>query len=155
MSEGLNRSEEAAAGGESTDSVDRIVLRRCENTRLHEWTTALNARFDGMIRVTKSDLANFLIRQHDDGLSECEIKLIEAELFDEVRWLNWALSKVRQAKKEGRKLSLNDLMVKRESIKSRNGTAPRAPRRRPRKPIVTGSTGDVPEVPDYAELDEG
>jgi hypothetical protein len=55
----------------------------------------LNRKFDGMIRITKSDLANFLIRHHVESLSDKEVALIESEFYDEVRWLNWALTKRR------------------------------------------------------------
>ncbi len=90
-----------------------------------------------MIRVTKSDLANFLIRQHEGSLSESEIKTVEAELFDEVRWLTWALTKVRRAKKVGQPLSLDDLMVKRKSIEGQRATVQvGAPRRRRRTPAT-------------------
>ena len=93
-----------------SDNVDRIVLRRIECGKLDRWVSNLNERFDGMIRITKSDLANFIIRQHPEDLSPDEVSLIESEFYDEVRWLNWALGKIRQAKKEGRALSLDDLM---------------------------------------------
>jgi hypothetical protein len=98
-----------------TDNVDRVVLRGAECRRADAWVKALNKRFDGMIRVTKSDLANFLIRQHNETLSEDEVVRIEAELYDEVRWLNWALTKIRKAKREGVVLTLDELMVKRKT----------------------------------------
>lgn len=134
----------------STDNVDRIVLRRSENDRLHAWTTALNERFDGMIRVTKSDVANFLIRQRANDLSESEIKLIESELFDEVRWLNWALAKIRQAKKEGQSLSLNELMVKRDAITSRKNV----PVKRPKRGRAETVPDSDPEELQHSDLEE-
>ncbi len=139
----------SANGARSPENVDRIVLRRMENDRLQSWTVSLNERFDGMIRVTKSDLANFLIRQHAENLSEPEIKLIEAELFDEVRWLNWALTKVRQAKKAGQALSLNDLMVKRDTIRRQTDTSSKKIQRQRRTPV--NSVGVRAEMPDPNE----
>jgi len=77
-------------------------------------------------------------------------------MFDEVRWLNWALAKVRQAKKAGQLLSLNDLMVKRESIKNRKDTPPKEPksRRRP-KPVATDSPAEDLATSNYADMEEG
>lgn len=155
MSEKNEPEKARAIDGAAADAVDRIVLRRVENDRLQGWVAALNARFDGMIRVTKSDLANFIVRQHSDSLSESEIKTIETEMFDEVRWLNWALAKVRQAKKVGQSLSLNDLMVKRESIKSRKSTPPNGARVRQRRRGSVEVAEEPPEVPNYADLEEG
>lgn len=133
-------SEPGQLGDSAQDNVDRIVLRRAENDRLQGWVLALNARFDGMIRVTKSDLANFLVRQHAEHLSESEIAAIESEQFDEVRWLNWALGKVRQAKREGESLSLNELMLKRESIMAKRVPARRRSGARAKRTRPEGET---------------
>jgi hypothetical protein len=136
------------------DNVDRIVLRCSENSKLQEWATVLNARFDGMIKVTKSDLANFLIRQHEEKLSDPEIRLIESEMFDEVRWLNWALAKVRQAKRQGQSLSLEDLMVKRDLIKSQTTSSSKGAKTRRKKsePVPPPLVADEQ---DYSGLPEG
>lgn len=125
--------------GASGDGVDRIVLRREEARKLESWLKDLNLRFEGMIRATKSDLANFLIRHHSDTLSEAEIGLLEAELFDEVRWLNWALCKIREAKKQGRVLSLEDLMVKRRVACHSKATTTKRARNKP----TTGANEDI------------
>lgn len=66
------------------------------------------------IRLTKSDLANFLIRHHPAHLDAEEVALIETEHFDEVRWINWALTKIREAKKQGQVLTLDELMSQRK-----------------------------------------
>lgn len=99
-----------------SDSVDRIILRREERDKLDKWLCQLNDTYDGLIKFSKSDLANFLIRQHDDKLSEVQIKLLGAELYDEMRWLSRAIEKVRRAKREGSLLTLEDLMIKRKPI---------------------------------------
>lgn len=121
-----------ASSGRDSDNVDRIVLRRAESVKLEGWMATLNARFGGMVKVTKSDLANFVIRQHAASLSDAEIDSLESEHFDEVRWLNWALVKIRQAKKEGLVLSLNDLMMSRK-LKGSDSVQAKARRRKGRK----------------------
>ncbi len=91
--------------------------------------------------------------QHPVDLTESEMKLIEAELFDEVRWLNWALNKVRQAKKEGRSLSLDELMVQRQGLLGRKAPSTKRPRA---KPKAANADADLPaEVPNYDDLPEG
>ncbi len=111
------------------DVVDRIVLRRPECERLDRWLSQLNARFDGMIRLTKSDLANFIIRLHADELSDTEVTLIESEFYDEVRWLNWALAKIRKAKKEGVSISLEQLMLSRSTVANESKPAGKTSRK--------------------------
>ena len=106
------------------DSVDRIVLQAKEGQILERWVTELNQRFDGMLRLTKSDLANFVIREHAANLSEDEIAAIELEFYDDLRWLNWAQGKIRKAKKEGVSLTLEDLMLKRTQRKPVHRLAP-------------------------------
>lgn len=99
----------------SENNTERIVLRKEEYQKLELWINELNTKFDGMIRLTKSDLANFLIRQHAESLSEVEVSVLEAEHYDEVRWLNWALGKIREAKRQGLSLTLDELIAKRRS----------------------------------------
>jgi hypothetical protein len=99
-----------------SDPVDRIILKRQERDRLDAWLTQLNDRYDGLVKFSKSDLANFLIRQQEQKLSEIHIKQLGAELYDEMRWINRAIEKVRQAKRAGIALSLEDLMANRRPL---------------------------------------
>ena len=122
----LASSERVAPGDQ--DNVDRIVLKRLERSKLDSWLAQLNEKFDGMIRFTKSDLANFLIRNHANDLNDDEIDTLASEHYDEMRWLNWAVAKIRKAKKEGIQLSLDELMVKRkpaDTVKKSNVKRPR------------------------------
>ena len=99
-----------------SDPVDRIILKRRERDRLDAWLAQLNDRYDGLVKFSKSDLANFLIRQQDEKLSEIQLKQLGAELYDEMRWINRAIEKVRQAKRAGLPLSLEGLMAKRKPL---------------------------------------
>lgn len=107
--------KDKATAANNENNTERIVLRKEEQQKLEVWINELNNKFDGMIRLTKSDLANFLIRQHADSLSEGEVLRLEAEHYDEVRWLNWALGKIREAKRQGLSLTLDELIAKRRS----------------------------------------
>lgn len=99
-----------------TDPVDRIILKREERDKLDRWLQSLTQKYDGMIKFSKSDLANFLIREHSENLSELEAKLLGAEHYDEMRWINRAVEKVRLAKRSGAELTLEELMTKRKPI---------------------------------------
>lgn len=117
----------------ATSVTERLSLRKEEQEKLEAWVQELNTKFDGMIRITKSDLANFLIRHHSETLSNEEMALIEVEHFDELRWMNWALGKIREAKKQGLALTLQELMEKR-NIPS--------PTKKPRKKSAPKSAND-------------
>lgn len=99
-----------------TEAVDRIILKREERDKLDRWLQGLTQKYDGMIKFSKSDLANFLIREHSENLSELEAKLLGAEHYDEMRWINRAVEKVRLAKRSGLELTLEELMTKRKPI---------------------------------------
>ena len=133
----------------NSDNVDRIVLRRFEQQRLSLWVDKLNEKFDGAIRLSKSDLANFLIRHHESDLTEDEIRNVESEFFDEVRWLSWALNKIRSAKREGVDLALSELMANRNS----NGGEKRTNQKRPRreKPSATAAERKSAAIEDTAK----
>lgn len=110
------------------ETTERLTLQKAEQEKLDHWIKELNQRFEGMIKLTKSDLANFLIRHHADILTENEILKIESEHFDELRWMNWALNQIRTAKKKGQVLTLNDLMAKRLSQPSPSSKNPKRKR---------------------------
>lgn len=113
------------------ESTERLTLQKPEQAKLERWINELNKKFEGMIKLTKSDLANFLIRHHAEILSDDEIIKIESEHFDEIRWMNWALNRIRAAKKEGQSLTLNDLMTKRQQ---QPGQALKTPKRKRSSP---------------------
>lgn len=99
-----------------TDSVDRIILKRGTRDKLDRWLQLLTDKYDSMIKFSKSDLANFIIREHTESLSELEVRLLAAEYYDEMRWINKAIEKVRQAKRSGTQITLEELMEKRRPI---------------------------------------
>ena len=127
-------------------TTERLSLRKEEQDKLDSWVQELNTKFDGMIRLTKSDLANFLIRHHPAKLSNEELALIEREHFDEVRWINWALAKIRDAKKRGQSLTLEELMEQRNM--------PSMPTRKTRRKTAPESAHDeIPMTPSASSLD--
>ena len=110
----LDQEEKARS---QSDPVDRIILKRDERDRLDAWLKHLNEHFDGMIKFSKSDLANFLIRKHDAVLAESELRELGTQNYDEMRWISRAIERVRRAKRNGEALTLEDLMAKRKLFK--------------------------------------
>ncbi len=103
-------------GINSEPGFDRIILKSSERSILDRWIAQIEKQYDGLIKVTKSDLMSFLIRNREHNLSDTEIKQLGVELYDEMRWINRAIEKVRQSKREGSLIRLEDLMAKRKPL---------------------------------------
>ena len=96
-----------------SEVADRIVVKHAENTKLIKWQAQVNERFKGFGRITKNEIANFLFRRHPESLSEEELTELGMEFYDEVTWTRWAFEKIKQARKDGVLLTLDELIAKR------------------------------------------
>lgn len=83
-------------------------------------------RFGGLLKPTRADIVNFLIDEHESEFSESEMLSLRNRLYNEVRFITWALVQLRKAKQDGVNLTLEDLRAQTES-----GAA--LPQRRTRK----------------------
>ncbi len=99
-----------------SEIADRVVIRRVENEKFARCMEQINARFEGFGKITKNDVANFLFRKYPDELSDEDLIQLGAGFYDEVHWLNWALERIKQSKRDGDCLTLNELMQKRDAI---------------------------------------
>ena len=92
-------------------AVDRITLRPDSLNRLDGWLASLQVKFRG-IRVSRSDLVNWLIGARAPELSGAELRALQREYFDEVQFTAWALRELKDARARGEKLSLKDIMAR-------------------------------------------
>jgi hypothetical protein len=90
-------------------AVERVVLGKAQAEKIDVLAEAVNSRFSGMLRATRSDLVNFLIDEHSENLSDVEAASLKKRLYSEVRFTSWALAQLRQAKQNGISLTLDDL----------------------------------------------
>ncbi|MBK9293317.1 MAG: hypothetical protein IPM57_02565 [Oligoflexia bacterium] len=90
--------------------VDRIALGKDESQKLENWLLQVESVFNGLVKVSKSDLVNFFIQNHSLELSKKELKQIKAMYHSEVKFAKWALNKLMEAEKTGEELSLSDLI---------------------------------------------
>lgn len=88
---------------------ERATLNEAEAKRLDLWLEQIERRFEGFIKLNKSELVNFLIRRHPDLLSREELEKIKVENYDEAKFLKWAVGRLESAKKAGEDLRLADL----------------------------------------------
>jgi hypothetical protein len=88
---------------------DRVSLTPEALTRLSSWIREAESRLKGS-RLTKSDLVNFLVMSHSASLSEKELEQLERDHFDDVRFAAWALRQIKEARAQGKDLSLADVV---------------------------------------------
>ena len=89
---------------------DRVTLSPAISQKLNAWIDQLNDKFKGLIEINKSDLANYFLEKQPDVLNRDQIEKIRIAHYDEVRFMSWALQKMKESKKNGETLSLKDLM---------------------------------------------
>ena len=88
---------------------DRVTLSPEALTRLGTWLMELDGVMKGS-RITKSDLVNFLILSHSAKLSERDVEQLANQHFDEVRFAVWAVQQLKEAKAQGRNVTLAEIV---------------------------------------------
>jgi hypothetical protein len=88
---------------------ERVTLDPVAITRLDECVNQVQLQLKG-VRLTRSDLVNFLVLQHPEGLSSAEIQILKTTHFDEAEFAEWALKEFRRAKERGENPSLADIL---------------------------------------------
>lgn len=113
--------------------MDRVTLTQASGQKLLGWIDQLNEKYKGLIDVNKSDLVNHFLSELPELLNREQVDKIKKIYYDEVRFMQWALQKMKESKKSGEDLSLKDLMQLSE-MKSANDV------KRPKKSKSTEST---------------
>ncbi len=79
---------------------DRIALTPESLERLSLWLKQISDQLKG-IKLKRADLLNYLVKSASEKLTASQIKEIEKEYFDEVKFHEWALRELRRARKLG------------------------------------------------------
>ncbi len=96
--------------------IDRVILCPKESMLVQKWVESLNARADGLIRFTKSDVVNFLLNSHPAKWEAAEIAALATQCFEETRWLSWSMGKLKAARKMGTSLNFEELTKFRDEL---------------------------------------
>ena len=153
MSEAENTAPEstpvarAARTQRTIDVVDRIVISRCQNEKVKTGHEPLNERFEGFGRITKNDIADFIFRKYPQTIPETYMIELASEFYDEVHWTAWALEKIKQSKKDGGDLTLDELVSRRKGIEQ---VAKRATSRKPLPRINDSTINRASPAPDIS-----
>ena len=95
--------------GEAVKYPDRIRIDEDSITRLGEWSDVVSLRLRG-VKLTRSDLVNFLIESHPATLTDTELKGLGLRYFDEVKFAQWAIRELKDATVRGEETSLLEIM---------------------------------------------
>lgn len=109
-----------------TQHPDRVWIKANALNRLNHWVNEATERLRG-VKLSRTDLVNFLILSHPEALSTQEMKEIEMRYFDPVKQGEWALGELRAARARGEQVTLEDILV------GQKAALPAASRSRTRK----------------------
>lgn len=154
---------------EKTKPPERVTLGPEEGQRVEAWLSQVNEFSKGYLALSKSDIVNFLVRQHKELLIPKELQQIRADHYDPVRHITWITPQIKRALQNGdmaRVLELQEELRNVElSVVKSESRKPRAPSgelnspRRKRKPknesvpneteqaVHTGENSDVHKSP--------
>lgn len=96
---------ESPKAREKPVAVDRATLGKSEAEKVNGWIKQIKESSKGFLDLTKSDLVNFLVRDHRDELTPKEIAQIRADNYNPIRHINWITQELKSA------LSQNDLKM--------------------------------------------
>lgn len=85
--------------------IDRLSVGKNESEKLGSWLMQVQKTSKGFLTLTKSDLINFLIRDHKLELSSKELSQIRSDNYDPIRHINWITQELKTA------LAKNDLAM--------------------------------------------
>ena len=127
--------------------ADRVVLGEVEANILTKWINDFNSKAEGIVKISKSDLVNYLIAHHTSNISNEEIQQIASRYYDEARWLNWSLAKIKESQKQGIIYRLEDLIRFRDDFIGKQQPTPR-------KKNKTSISDDSNNPPDFTPKKE-
>ena len=84
-----------------TKSNDRVTLGKNESEKVELWLKQIDGATKGFLCLNKSDMINFLIREHRDDLSSQEHKRLKSDNYNPIKHLNWLAPLIKQALAKG------------------------------------------------------
>lgn len=96
---------------------DRLTVSPETLERLNGWVADLEERLKG-ISITRNQLVQWLIMSHEAALSAPELRQIEDEFFDELKFAEWAIKELKTAQARGERVSLADIVARSRAAKA-------------------------------------
>lgn len=104
-----------AATNKRKSRIERVSIGKAESERLEAWLMQI-ADSRGFLSITKTDLINFLIREHQDQLSVKELSRIHNHHYDPIRHMNWITQSLKKALSAGDASAVSKLQTEIKAI---------------------------------------
>ena len=81
----------------SVKGPDRITLGPVEVRKVDQWLKQIHEASKGFLGLSRSELVNFLIREHRDELLPNELKRVRADHYDPIKHMQWIMPQIKEA----------------------------------------------------------
>ncbi len=122
----------------TTKAPDRIALTITEAGKVENWLSQIREASKGYLNISKSDVVNFLIREHRDTLLGSEIKRIRTDHYNPVRHIQWIMPQLKE-------LRAIELSVVGGDVPGESTEAPTEPKPRKKRSQKTDHAGPLTE----------
>jgi len=104
---GLNESAEIEI--KSQENVGRIKIGKAESDKLLILVQQAQSASKGFLALSKSDIVNFLIREHKSELSPKQMQGLRALFYDPIKHMNWITYALKIALSSGDMAAVSNL----------------------------------------------
>ena len=122
---------------------DRIVLEAKSVELVKKISAQIELAFNGVIKLTNKEIANFLIQARSTELTANELRQMRELHFDEVRAAMWAVQKLKVAREKGEDITLAQII---EQIQTPKNKRPFQPSKAKRASEPHAAAGMVSKV---------
>ncbi len=84
------------------DAKDRVCLTKELTAKVDSWLNQIEVKFKGYIKVTRSDLVNYILNEKSQDLSEADFQSLQSLHYDPVKFMQWALQQVKRSAEKWR-----------------------------------------------------
>ena len=95
--------------------IERVTIEEALRDKLASLTNQANSAMQGIANISKSDVLNMILADHEDTLAANEIERLKAEHVDQVKLALWLADAAREAKQAGESVNLRELLERCES----------------------------------------
>ena len=107
--------------------TDRATLNEESLNKLMKWKDQISDHFEGMVKVSYTDLVNMILLHQPEKLSSSILNDFQKKKLSDVERAKWVYKRLLEAETRGEKLSFGELVDK-------AGGRVKAPRKRKIKP---------------------
>ncbi len=122
---------------------DRIVLEAKSVELVKKISAQIELAFNGVIKLTNKEIANFLIQARSTELTANELRQMRELHFDEVRAAMWAVQKLKVAREKGEEITLAQIIEQIQTPKIKRPSQPLKTKRASEPYVAAGVVAKV------------